>query len=401
MKAACIRKLLGIALIALAAIAPAQTRLISRLAAGVDPYAVAAKYQLTLVDRTGNAPFALFGAATNSAGLAARQLMSTDPQILWTEDDAALYYPENNGSKGGSIPVVGDRTTLYSKNSNVLKQIDWSSTLANSTGRIVYVAILDTGLSSKQLYLWHKTYAVANFVESSTTGAYDMARHQDTNFNGIYDEAVGHGTMVAGIVDQIAPLARLVIARVADSDGRATAWRIIRGIAFSVNAKAEVINISMGSRYQIPAITDVLDWCAEKNVIVISAIGNNAVEGSSYPARISKAICVSGLNPDNSKAAFSNWDGTADAAAPATGIYSLAADGTTGIWSGTSFSTPMVAGAIADCLRRTGRMNYSLWRDLLKSSGASIDAANPKYSGKLGRLLNITNLNSAVQSSTP
>lgn len=378
-----------------------QTRLISRLATGVDPAAIAAKYQLTLVDKTGNAPFAYFGAATSSQGQAARQKMALDTQIKWTEDDATISTLENSSQKGGTIPAVGDRNAEYTKNTNVLKQISWSKTLAFSSGRNVVVAILDTGLSSKQTYLWNKTYFAANFVESSSTPCYDMPRSQDTNKNGIYDEAVGHGTMVAAVLDQVAPLSRFAIARVADSDGRSTAWRIIKGLAFAVNAKAEVANISLGSVSQIVAISDVMDWCEEKNLVVVAAIGNNNVEGAMYPSRISKVICVAGLKPDNVKAPFSNWDGTADVAAPATGIVGQWYDGQMGIWSGTSFAAPMVSGAIADCLRRTSTVSSRAWRDYFRSSGSSINNVNPNYKDRLGTLLNIASLNSKVVSSSP
>lgn len=378
-----------------------QTRLISRLATGVDPAAIAAKYQLTLIDKTGNAPFAYFGAATSSQGLAARQKMATDTQIKWTEDDAAISTLENNSQKGGTIPAVGDRNAEYTRNTNVLSQIGWSKSLAFSSGRSVVVAILDTGLSGKQSYLWNKTYFAANFVESSSTPPYDIARNQDSSRNGVPDEAVGHGTMVASVLDQVAPLTRFAIARVADSDGRSSAWRIIKGLAFAVNAKAEVANISLGSVAQVAAISDVMDWCDEKNLVVVAAIGNNGVEGAVYPARISKVICVAGLKPDNVKAPFSNWDGTADAAAPATGIVGQWYDGRMGVWSGTSFAAPMVSGAIADCLRRTGRVSNRAWRDLLKSSGESINGVNPSYKDRLGTLLDIASLNSKVASSSP
>jgi len=189
--------------------------------------------------------------------------------------------------------------------------------------------------------------------------------------------------------------------RVADSDGRSTAWKLIRGIAYSVNCGCEVINISLGSTTAITALTDVMDWCDEKNVLVVAAIGNNAHEGACFPARISKSICVSGLNPDNTKAPFSNWDGTADASGPATGIISASSDGMCAVWSGTSFSTPMVAAAIADCLRRTTHIRNRLWSDFLKKSGSSIDTANPLYKSKLGNLLNIPSLNAAVLNSAP
>lgn len=388
-----------IATLALAFVACAafgQARLISRLAAGVDPNAVAVKYQLTLIDATPNAPFALFGAASDSAGSSARLLMLKDSQILWTEGDGDLSSPESVGSKGSSIPAIGSRSSLYAQNTNLLAQINWSSKLANSPGRSVIVAVLDTGLDASQLYLWNKVCATANFVEPGTA-PFDMPQLQDSNQNGIFDEAVGHGTMVAGLVDQMSPQSQLAIARVADSDGHATAWRVLCGVAFAANSGAEVVNISLGSQTQIVAFRGVLDWCDEMNMVVVAPIGNDNHFGASYPSQVAKAICVSGLNPNNTKASFSNWDRTADISAPATGIYSLDVNGGEGLWSGTSFASPIVAGAIADCLRRTGPIQPRQWFSLLKDSGQDVNSLNPLYKDMLGHLINVAKLDSVVQ----
>jgi subtilisin family serine protease len=188
-----------------------------------------------------------------------------------------------------------------------------------------------------------------------------------------------------------------VIARVADSDGTATAWTVIKGLAFAVVNRAEVANISLGSVDGIPALTDVLDWCELNRLLVVSGSGNANTGRAFYPARISKVICVTGLDPDNLKAAFSNWDGKARSAAPATGIVSQWWDGHMGVWSGTSFSSPMAAGAIADCLRRVGpNLPLGLMRDVIEQSGRNLDALNPDYSGELGTLLDVQRLNSML-----
>jgi thermitase len=203
--------------------------------------------------------------------------------------------------------------------------------------------------------------------------------------------------MVAGIVDQIAPKTKLLIAKVADSDGNATSWSITEGLAFAVTHGAEVANVSLGSPTQISALSDVMDWCEASHLLVVSPIGNSNLRQAFFPARISKVVCVAGLNPDNTKAAFSNWEGSTRSSAPATGIVSQWWNGQMGVWSGTSFASPMVAAALADCLRRTSSsVSLNTMRDAIEDSGKDIDAVNNSYRGELGTLLDHRRLNSVL-----
>lgn len=372
----------------------AQARVICRYVIGADLNAIATRYGITFLDRTPRAPFVLYLCEAKYLEQYKQKLMR-DPGIAWAEEDGKVSIPEAVGQKGGSIPVIGDRTTLYQRNALMLQQIGWNSNLAFSTGRPVTLSILDTGLSPNQPALWSKVVASANFVETSEP--YDVLQNEDTNGNGLADEAVGHGTMVAGVVDQIAPNVNLAIARVADSDGFATAWSIIKGLTFSVNAQAEVANISLGTLNHIRALEKALEWCDEKNLTVVAAIGNDGTNRAAYPAKIGRVIGVGGLLPDDTKAPFSNWDHTCDASAPATGIYSQSWTGELGLWSGTSFAAPMVSGAIADCLRRTGSVPTRSWLSSLAASGRNIDRINLRYRGQLGSGLDIAALDTILQ----
>lgn len=377
--------------------AGAEPQLIVRLQPGANALQIARKFGVKLRSTTANAPFALYGVPRYLSLTYIQFLFNSDPGVVWAEENVQVADPEGQSAiKGSTIPAVGDRSALYAANTNVLAQINWSSTLANSAGRTVTVAVLDTGLAQSQTYLWDKVDASENFVEPGWP-AFDRPLGYDTNGNGTPDEGVGHGSMVTGIVDQVAPLTRLVVARIADSDGIATAWTIVEGLAFAATHGAEVANMSLGSPYQIAALTDVMDWCEERHLLVVAGIGNANRSTAFYPARVSKVVCVAGLYPDSTKAAFSNWDGSTRSSAPATGIVSQWWDGHMGTWSGTSFSSPMVAGAIADCLRRTGTLSLSTIRTAIKNSGDNIDALNPFYQGKLGTRLDIQQLNAYLQ----
>jgi subtilisin family serine protease len=393
--------LFALALLTVSGAASAQN-IIVRLVRRTDASAVAIRYGICLEDQTPGAPFVLYRALSSTIADAVEARMKTDPKIVWAEDDDNYSVPEDEGLKGGpykgsTLPAVGDRTVLYKGNENALAQINFDKVAAGQIAtRQIKVAIIDSGLSPNQTYLWNKVKNSVNFVEPGTA-AYDISHSTDTNGDGVLDGAVGHGTMVAGIIDQLAPKSKFTIVRIADSDGIGTAWRLIKGLAYAVTSGCELANLSMGSLNDLPAMSDVMDWCEEKNLLVVAAMGNNGVEAAAYPARISKVIAVGGLNPDNTKAAFSNFDGKCDLSAPATGIISQWHTGEIGIWSGTSFSAPMVTGAIADALKRTStRMTAAALRSIVEGTGNDLDRLNPNYKGKVGLLLDVKKLASRI-----
>jgi thermitase len=384
----------------LASVASAATgvQFVVRFKAGTNPSALATKYKISLASVIDHAPFALYDlpAGTNAGALQTQ--MAADPSVVWVEDNTQIGTAEGIGTKGSTLPAIGGRSKEIAKNTNVLTQINWSSDLANMVGRPMKIAIMDTGLSKQQTFLWNRVSASANFIESGQP-ADDKPLGNDTNGNTVVDEAVGHGTMVASIVNMITPQSRLVIAKVADSDGIATAWTVIEGLAFAVVHGAEVANLSVGSQDQVLALSDVMDWCEQHNLVVVAGAGNDNLSHVSFPSRISKIVCVTGLDANNKKASFSNYDSAADSTAPATGIVGEWWDGHMGVWSGTSFSSPMVAASIADALRRTsGPVSAATMRSAVTDSGKDIDGMNPTYSGKLGTLIDFTNLGSLIAS---
>ncbi len=374
-----------------AALAPAQ-RLVCRIVPGADPAQIARDHSLYLRDITAPAPFILVEPDPFSGIEFSLARLMADPRVVWVEDDDDLVCPENtSGGRGGTVAAVADRNALYAVNANLLQQIRWSVPPPGAIERDVRVAILDNGLSPLHGRLWKKVAAAANLLPDGRD-PYDLPYGVDSNGNFDPDEMVGHGTMIAGIIDFMAPEAQFVIARVADSDGQATAWSIIKGLAFAVLNGAEVANISLGSVDRIPALSDVLDWTDENGLLIVAPIGNNGQRLAVFPAGYSEALCVSGVLPDDRKAPFSNWRGTADSAAPATGIRSTFWNGQMGLWSGTSFAAPLVAGAVADCLTRRLSMRPEDLIDAVDETGDDIDGLNPLYRGELGTRLNYSRL---------
>ena len=385
----------------IAAHAAADWRMIVRLKPGAtlaDAQASAADMGGSVVDSTPNAPFVLLSLPSDPFVYFSAQLQMAlgVVDVLWSGDDVALWNTEAV-ARGGSVGVfktagIDDvQSSVRAQNATTLSQVNWNSPLAASSGRAVKVAILDNGLSRNLTSLWSKVDASYDAFGGT---ADDVPMGRDTNGDGLLDGVTGHGTMVAGIINAVAPEVRLVVAKVADSDGKASAWNMIKGLAFAVSQGAEIANVSLGSATPVPAFADAADWAQSRGLLVVAAIGNAGTSSAWYPARSTQVLCVAGTDSNDVKTSFSNYDTKAAVCAPAFDLVGPSWNGTLVHWSGTSFASPFVTASIADCLRHTTPKTATEIRSALSASGRGIDGLNaPAYQGKLGKMLNYTLLN--------
>lgn len=217
----------------------------------------------------------------------------------------------------------------------------WNKTL----GRGVKVGVVDSGITARHPDLRGKIAAQRDFVNGDSAA----------------DDQVGHGTHVSGIVAANTdnrrgvaggcPSCRLLVAKVGDRRG-VYASDAARGINWSVNRGARVVNLSFGSSGNTLAIERAVNRAWRRGAVVVAAAGNEDTSRRSYPAAYGRAIAVAATTGGDRRAGFSNYGRWVDVAAPGTNIFSTVPGGYRR-YSGTSMASPNAA-ALAGLLASQG-----------------------------------------------
>ncbi|MEU3505473.1 type VII secretion-associated serine protease mycosin [Streptomyces hundungensis] len=232
-----------------------------------------------------------------------------------------------------------------------------------STGRGVRVAVIDTGVDTRNAQL---------------TGAVDVAKGKnllpkelkDANNqplargaeNGTTD-TVGHGTKVAGIIAArpaagtgfvgLAPDATIIPVEQNDAEGHGTARTLADAIRYAIAVGAQVINISQDTANAVQpeaTLKDAVDAALAKEIVVVASAGNDGLGGNvkqTYPASYPGVLAVAASDRNNERAAFSQSGAFVGVAAPGVDMVSTVPGGGHCADSGTSFSAPYVAGVAA------------------------------------------------------
>ncbi len=152
----------------------------------------------------------------------------------------------------------------------------------------------------------------------------------------------------------------------------------IQGIVEAARRGPGVINLSFGGEDKDPLLEEAVTFAFRSGSLVVAAAGNEGLEGSptGYPAAYPHVLTVGATNENGRVAAFSTLAPTVDLAAPGVRIpvaEPLEQDPSGYIQvPGTSFSSPLVAGAAAWVwTTRPGLDNTQLF-ELMRRSASDI-----------------------------
>jgi len=257
-------------------------------------------------------------------------------------EETGLIYPVNipeigAGAQAGAAPL-----------GNGL--LDWLGVIDDNSlwGKGVKIAVLDTGIADH--------IAFKNAIERINLIPLP-ANAADLN---------GHGTSVASLIFSsnplapgIAPGATPLSVRIADDNGSSNSFLIAQGIIAAVDARAKLINISLGGHGRSSLVENALEYARQAGVVVVAAAGNSGTEGVMYPAASPSVVAVGAVDAKNQPMAFSTTGDQVAVAAPGYAVSAAYPGNRAASVSGTSFSSPIVTGVIAATMMRGGAQNQS------------------------------------------
>ena len=250
-----------------------------------------------------------------------------------------------------------------------LMQIRAPQSWSRSTGRNVVVAILDTGVNSS-----HED------LDRAVLPGVDLVNHDDDA-----DDDHGHGTKCAGIVAArrgngkgitgVAPDAQILPVKILGADGTGTYADLADGIRWAESHGADVISISAAGTAPSTYLKSAVRSAHEAGIVVVAAAGNNGAGTTVYPAAYDEVVGVGAINREEQLTDYSNFGPSVDIVAPGNAVLGASMSGGYESITGTSASTPLVAGVAALVRGRTqSRRNSNVFSQLLDSAAAITSA---------------------------
>ncbi|MEK4326909.1 S8 family peptidase [Paenibacillus sp. FSL R7-0297] len=288
-----------------------------------------------------------------------------------------MYLTNDTVSENTGANVITPNDLLFSTYQWNLPAIETELGWNLSKGsKEVVVAVVDTGVQADHPDLQGQLLAGYNAI---TNG-------------GAPDDDVGHGTHVSGIIgaltnneEGVAGISwynKILPVKALDNSGAGTTYSVAEGIIWAADHGAKVINLSLGNYADSQFLHDAIKYAYDRDVVIVSASGNDNTERPGYPAAYEEVIAVAATNSTGERASFSNYGDYIDVAAPGESIASTYPDNQYAALSGTSMASPHVA-ALAGLVRslNPGLTNKEV-TELLTSNAVDLgDAGHDKYFG--------------------
>ena len=192
---------------------------------------------------------------------------------------------------------------------------------------------------------------------------------------------------------QTAPRATILPIRALGPDGIGDVDNIILAIDWAVQKGANVINLSLGTNVDVASLKQAVSYAAQAGVYVVAAAGNEGSTSLLYPAAYmttatghEKMLSAGSFSSALLLSIFNNTGVALEYVAPGELMMSAYPDLRVAKYTGSSFATPVVAGAVAlaqgDASTSSNKQSVYSY---LSSSSVSLGS-------NLGKRIDVTNL---------
>ncbi len=384
-----------------AAAAGAQTQYILRPTTTASVATVAARHSLTVVEPLDSASSVYLVTGSSTVPVAQEESdVTADTDVTDFELDQSTALPELSQSTGfildslppNTTPTYAGTAVLGSYISQPAAQIVnlWSAQSSFHVTGAGTVAVIDTGIDPNSSVLAPSLVPGYDFIHNTAGNASDWSElgpnaltalqssnpnpssktdlallnqstgvildqstgfilDQSTGFilDGQIPAEFGHGTMVAGVIHLVAPTARLMPLKAFKADGSAQLSDILRAVYYAADHGAQIINMSFSLQQPSEELKDAIQYAHNAGSICVAAAGNSGNSQLPNPANLDKVMGIASTSLQDAVSKFSNYGDGTFIGAPGENIITTYPGNNYAEVSGTSFSTPFVAGSVA------------------------------------------------------
>ncbi|MBR0439781.1 MAG: S8 family serine peptidase, partial [Bacilli bacterium] len=272
------------------------------------------------------------------------------------------------------ITGISTSKGTYTQKDTTYDPINVGTTWDNYRGSKVKVGVIDTGLKTT-----HQDFNGTNISSHS----YDCYNNTSTITDATGVAGAGHGTDSAAVIAAaingvggvgLSPNVELYIYRSVNAQNGFPTDTIRKALRRAIDDHVDIINMSIqgydraysysyvedydGNTYSgstsysmsKTSLQDLITEAHNAGITIVGAAGNYNITGTEYPAANDYVIGVgaTSLTDPDKKAGLSNYGSYVDVCAPGYVVVpSISSDSSYQLWWGTSFSAPLVTGAIA------------------------------------------------------
>ena len=333
-----------------------------------------------------------------------RSTLETSPYVLSTDPNTRLY------PAADSIAILANDPYATSGSQSYLDAIGlpeaWA-TLDSTSHSTVKVAVLDSGVFVTHEDIQTNLDLTTSYDAYNTTAA-NLSTPESLTSHVTSGDARGHGTNVCGVLAATTnnalgivgvgtgddnSVVKLSAIKIADDTtlGGSTASSLIKGLKLAQSTGARVINISYAGTATTGPMQKACDDAVAAGITIVCAAGNGSTSTPWYPAAYDSVISVANLTSTSNwsvRSSSSNYGSTCDISAPGTGLTSITNIGTNSYStvSGTSFSSPVVAGVAALLYAEYPKLTDAQVKSILYDTATDIYATGYDTDSGWGRV---------------